>query len=340
MREDGYPDIWRKFLIMLRRLVAVFMEFQPRTLPQLTRWFANYKQLFRLPASSGRHCKTTYHAWRTSFSSLRVHSWAVSLYKAAPRLGTLMSATSNLERMKTQTLGRVKHFEWRAMVESIRCRPWDQVFAKLIQKVCISRYFESPETDCHIAENASCIDYADTWSSKQVQWLSRSQSPHRITSSRYGSEAMLELDAAVAQACLPITWIHAGVASEPTIQLLPATPHHTGWVNNFQECHGGFRAIPVLDPVDVKTAYLYSSSPHHCLQWHVQSHGWPDGSLGQEEYTMERRLIPLCEVCAAEAPQILYRSDYNNWYAGCFGPYPWSFPEVPIVSEVAHGNGY
>jgi len=28
--------------------------------------------------------------------------------------------------------------------------------------------FESPETDPHIADNACCIDYADTWSSKQV----------------------------------------------------------------------------------------------------------------------------------------------------------------------------
>ena len=40
--------------------------------------------------------------------------------------------------------------------------------AKIIEKVCISRYFESPETDLHIAENACCIDYADTCSSKRV----------------------------------------------------------------------------------------------------------------------------------------------------------------------------
>ena len=40
--------------------------------------------------------------------------------------------------------------------------------ANIIEKVCISRYFESPETDLHIAENACCIDYADTWSSKWV----------------------------------------------------------------------------------------------------------------------------------------------------------------------------
>jgi len=51
-------------------------------------------------------------------------------------------------------------------------------WAKIIEKVRISRYFESPETDLHIAENACCIDYTDTWSSKRVHWLSKSQSPH------------------------------------------------------------------------------------------------------------------------------------------------------------------
>jgi len=40
--------------------------------------------------------------------------------------------------------------------------------AKIIEKVHILRYFESAETDLHMAENACCIDYADTWSSKRV----------------------------------------------------------------------------------------------------------------------------------------------------------------------------
>jgi len=34
--------------------------------------------------------------------------------------------------------------------------------AKIIEKVGISRYFESTETDLHIAENTGSIDYADT----------------------------------------------------------------------------------------------------------------------------------------------------------------------------------
>jgi len=40
--------------------------------------------------------------------------------------------------------------------------------AKIIEKVCISTYYESAETDHHIAENTCCIDYADTWTSKRV----------------------------------------------------------------------------------------------------------------------------------------------------------------------------
>jgi hypothetical protein len=40
--------------------------------------------------------------------------------------------------------------------------------AKMIEKVRISTTFESAETDLHLAGIACCIDYADTWMSKQV----------------------------------------------------------------------------------------------------------------------------------------------------------------------------
>jgi len=40
--------------------------------------------------------------------------------------------------------------------------------AKIIEKVCISRYSENSETNYHIAANASCVDCVDTWSSKRV----------------------------------------------------------------------------------------------------------------------------------------------------------------------------
>jgi len=83
--------------------------------------------------------------------------------------------------------------------------------AKIIEKVRISTYYESAETDLHIAENASCIDYADTWTSKRVYWLSKSQGPDRSTA-HYGCEDTLELDPGVARARLPIAWIHPGVA--------------------------------------------------------------------------------------------------------------------------------
>jgi len=103
--------------------------------------------------------------------------------------------------------------------------------AKVIEKVFISTYFECAETDLQIAENAGCIDYADTWSAKRVHRLSKSQSPDRSTT-YYGCEDTLELDTGVAPARLPITWIHARVAYKPKIQRLPTTLHNTGWVDD------------------------------------------------------------------------------------------------------------
>jgi hypothetical protein len=40
--------------------------------------------------------------------------------------------------------------------------------AEINEKVHISTYFESAETDLHQPENAWWIDYADTWTSKYV----------------------------------------------------------------------------------------------------------------------------------------------------------------------------
>jgi len=83
--------------------------------------------------------------------------------------------------------------------------------AKIIEKVRISWYFESPEADLHKAENACCINYTNTWSPKRVYWLSQSQSPHCSTS-EYGCEDTLELYSGVARAHLPLTGIHPPVA--------------------------------------------------------------------------------------------------------------------------------
>jgi hypothetical protein len=41
-------------------------------------------------------------------------------------------------------------------------------FEKIIGKVRILTYYERAETDIHIAENACCVDYADTRTSKRV----------------------------------------------------------------------------------------------------------------------------------------------------------------------------
>jgi len=68
--------------------------------------------------------------------------------------------------------------------------------AKIFEKVHISKYFESPETDLHIEENDCVIDYADTWLSKRVHSLSNSPSPHCSTTD-YGCKDTLELDAGV-----------------------------------------------------------------------------------------------------------------------------------------------
>jgi len=87
--------------------------------------------------------------------------------------------------------------------------------AKRIENVRISWYFESAEIDLHIAEDACRIDYADTWLSEQVHWLSTSQSSHCGTTD-YGCRDTVELDTGVAGTRLPITGIHTQVAPKST----------------------------------------------------------------------------------------------------------------------------
>jgi len=83
--------------------------------------------------------------------------------------------------------------------------------SKIIEKVRISRYFENAETDLHIAENACCIDYTNTWSSKLVYWLSTGHTADRGTSD-YGCEDPVELDPGAAGVRLSSTWTHTHVA--------------------------------------------------------------------------------------------------------------------------------
>jgi len=136
--------------------------------------------------------------------------------------------------------------------------------ANIIEKVCISRYFESPETDLPKAENDCCIDYTDTWSSKQVQWLWKSQSRNCSTTNQ-GCQDMLELDSRVAWASLPIMRFHSHVAPKSKIQQLLATLHNTGWMDCCQVCDGSFEVILILDPVDVEEAFIHIASCDHSV---------------------------------------------------------------------------
>jgi len=147
--------------------------------------------------------------------------------------------------------------------------------AKIIEKVCISWYFESPETDLHKAENACCFDYADTWSSNRVHWVSKSQSPHRSTSN-CGCENTLEVYTGVTRAGLPITGIHTWMASKSKIHQIPATIHNSWWMDDCEVCHGSIEAIQILDPLDVEEAYSHIASCYHSVKWHIWSHGWRD----------------------------------------------------------------
>jgi len=81
----------------------------------------------------------------------------------------------------------------------------------------ISRYFESPETDPHIAKNACSIHYADTWLVKWVNWISQSHSLHR-GATYSGCEDRLHFDNSVAWTSLPITIMHLHVDVEYKIQ--------------------------------------------------------------------------------------------------------------------------
>jgi hypothetical protein len=150
-------------------------------------------------------------------------------------------------------------------------------WAKIIDKVRISWYFESPEADHYIAENACWIDYADTWSSKQVHSPSKCNSLYYGTWN-YGCEDTLGLYTGVTQAGLPITGIHSWVASTSKIHWIHATVTFTTWMHDSEVCPGSIKAIVTSDPVDVEKAYSHIASCYHSVQWPVRSHGWSEAS--------------------------------------------------------------
>jgi hypothetical protein len=70
-------------------------------------------------------------------------------------------------------------------------------------------------------------------------------------------------------------------------------------------CHGRIVAISILDPLDVQEAYSHIASHYHSVKRHVRSHEWGDAIIGQEEYSIEEKLVFCCEVSSTDAFQML-----------------------------------
>jgi len=88
--------------------------------------------------------------------------------------------------------------------------------AKLVEQLRNSRYFESPETNLHIPAHTCRIDYPDTWSSKQVHWLSNRQITNHSTTC-YRCKDMVEFDVRVSWMSLPNTSDQPRLAKESLI---------------------------------------------------------------------------------------------------------------------------
>jgi len=149
---------------------------------------------------------------------------------------------------------------------------------------------------------------------------------------------MVKFDIEDAWAGLPIPRIHPPVAQESNIQWFPATSQNTGWMKYRQARHGSAEAIPVQNAVDVEKAYGYSASHYYCIKWRVWSYGWRYVYFGQEDDSMEGKLILCREVCGPEAVQIIYWSYSYEGYASHLSTYPWSVSEVAIIQEVGQGK--
>jgi len=289
---------------------------------------------------------TEWEYWKSAQPQARVRPmterpmWTChSVYRETARVERTISlldfltAPATISNRKSQRLGNI------GTGRINKVSAMKPVLAKIIQKVRIWRIFERTETDLCIAANAGSIDYADTWSSKRVHWLSTSSSTHCRTT-YCGWENTVEVNTGGSWPSLLITRSHQWVAQESNIQWIPATLHNPTCMDHRQVCHGSAKAIPILDPVDVEMAYGSSASQYHCIQWHVRSYGWRYGSFGWEEDALEGRLILCREVWATEVVQMFYQSNSKDQSASVFSTYPRSFSGAVIVLEVGQGNGY
>jgi len=147
--------------------------------------------------------------------------------------------------------------------------------AKIIDTVRISWYFESPEADLHIVPTACGIDYANTWSSKQVHWESKSKSPHCSTSD-CGCEDRLQLKIGVARVRLPITRYHTRVNQNPKYcDFRPLFKTQDEWTI---ENH----VIEVLGPFWYKTLWMskrHTVTLHHIITMYNDIFNHMDGVM-------------------------------------------------------------
>jgi len=208
---------------------------------------------------------------------------------------------------------------------------------EIIDKVHCSGNFNSPEMDFHIAVNACCIDYTDTGSLNWIHWLSNSQSTN-CSIIHYGCERMVHFDTGVAHVSLRIIRIQPLVSEEFSIPWLPATVPNRGSMDHCYGHHGSFKAIPILDPVDVQKAYNHSASHYHCTQWHVQLDEWQYASCNWEEDFVEGTLKIGHVVCCTEAVQILCWRDCNDGYVSHFCTQASFIMDIVIFYKVGQRN--
>jgi len=211
--------------------------------------------------------------------------------------------------------------------------------AKIIEKVGISWYFESRETNLHKAENACCIDYSGTCSWTQVHWLSTSQTLHCCTT-YYRCDDTLELDTGVVWASVPIMRIYPRVTPESNLQWIPATLYKAGWMDHCPVPHRSFQAIPILDPVDIAESYGHIAPYYDRLQWHVELYGWCYPSFRLEEDSIWGLLVLHGEVSKTEDVKILSWTDFNDGYVVYFSTHLRSFQPVTIILKVGTWHGY
>ena len=114
----------------------------------------------------------------------------------------------------------------------------------------------------------------------------------------------MELHNGVSWASLLVTRNHPWVAQESQIQTLPPTLQNAASMDRRQAYHGWFEVSPILDPLDVNTAYRHFASGDYCFEWHDQSYGCCYVNLGYEVDSSNERLLLRREVCTTEAAVI------------------------------------